>query len=347
MNKPIAIFSNDWHLKKENKEEIIDLVTQKCKLAKELGVKYLICLGDIFDSRVAQREEVLNAFGTILDTIKSHELELWALSGNHDKCVYSGYSSFLDPFKDHPNFNLGIVSSEIRFNKEGIFLYLLPFFQEEMWIEEFEKLKKTISLEAEKHILCTHIAVTGSRNNDGTTVSSILSTKLFKDFYKVFSGHYHNSEKVGSNFYHLPSIQQNNFGENADKGFTVLYSDGSHELVKSKFKEYIKVKIDLDSINKEELALLKKKYKGVDSNIRFEFVGSDSVLKSLKKEDFTSLGIDVKTKSKEIEDSLIYSETEEVKEHTSSSIKEEFEVFCKKEELSFEQGIKYLNIKLK
>ena len=35
MNQPLAVFSNDWHLKKENKDQIIDLVTQKCKLSNK------------------------------------------------------------------------------------------------------------------------------------------------------------------------------------------------------------------------------------------------------------------------------------------------------------------------
>ena len=43
-------------------------------------------------------------------------------------------------------------------------------------------------------ILLTHIAVTGSKNNDGTLVSSKLSTKLFKNFYKVLSGQYHDKQ---------------------------------------------------------------------------------------------------------------------------------------------------------
>jgi len=349
MNIPEAliVFSNDWHLKKENIDEITDLVRQQCILAKELNAKYLACLGDIFDSRVAQRQEVLDAFSEILDMIKEYDIELWAIPGNHDKTVYTSYKSFLTAYKYHPNFKLIIIAGSLPFVKEGISLHFLPFFKEEMWVEEYNAFAGYIgNMDEAKHILCTHIAVTGSRNNDGTMVTSTLSSKLFKDFYKVFSGHYHDQQKIGENFYHLPSIQQNNFGENSDKGFTVLYSDGSHQLFRSKFKEFIKVKIDLEQLEDGELTLLAKKYQNSSDNIRFEITGPENSLKSLCKEDFTSIGIDIKTKCKEIEDDIIFAESEDIKEHTKDSIKEEFSEFCVKENLNHAQGFKYLIKKL-
>jgi len=348
--KALIVQSTDWHLKKENIDQIKDLVLQQCELALELEAEYLVCLGDIFDSRIAQREDVLSAFGDILDMIDSYGLKLWAIPGNHDKTVYSSIKSFLDPFKGRDYFKLVDKIARLPFIEEQIQLNFIPFFSDEVWLGHFDLLKTTPQLpvlKGCKEILLTHIAVTGSRNNDGTMISSSLSPGIFKDFFKVFSGHYHDQQKIGSNFYHIPSIQQNNFGENVDKGFTVLYADGSHELVKSKFKEFVKVQIDLDTINSDELLTLKKKYKGSESNVRFEFKGSENVLKSLKKEDFTSLGIDVKTKNKEIEDDIIFSESAEVVEHTGDSIIEEFKKCCEKENWNVEQGLKYLNKKLK
>ena len=348
MNKQaLAVFSTDLHLKTQNIDQIIDLVTQQCELAKSTGAKYLICLGDVFDSRIAQREDILTAFGKILDIIKSYDLKMWLIPGNHDKTDYVSSNSFLSPFSTHPCLTLVHLSGSIPFLDSKIRLGFIPFFKEEVWLQQFEEYCDYLGLEdldpEIKIILCTHIAVTGSQNNDGKPASSILSTKLFKPFFKVFSGHYHDQQKIGSNFYHLPSIQQNNFGENTDKGFTILYSDGSHELVKSKFREYHKVEIDLDNITGSELNVLRQQYSEVKDNIRFEFKGSEKVLKSLRKEDFTSLGIDVKTKVKEIESDIEYADSTEVIEHTKESIREEFEKFCKQESLNWEEGLKFLN----
>lgn len=349
--QPLVIFSTDWHLKKENIDQIIDLVIQQCELAKSLGVHYIACLGDILDSRIAQRQDVLTAFGEILDFVDSYGLEFWAIPGNHDKTIYESSDSFLDPYNGRRNFRLIEMYGSLPFPEHKLFLEFLPFFSEEEYTKQFHEFYEYIGFKNNsqsdgKHILCTHIAVTGSRNNDGTMISSVLSSGMFKDFFKVFSGHYHDQQKIGANFHHLPSIQQNNFGENAEKGFTVLYSDGNHSLVKSKFKEFIQIKIDLDEITTDEIESLRRKYKNSDDNIRFEFKGSETLLKSLRKEDFTSLGISVQTKNREIEDDILYSESVEVVEHTASSIKEEFSKFCEKEKLSVEQGLKFLNKKI-
>ena len=64
--KVAAVVSTDWHLKRENVEEIIDLVNQQCELAVKLGVETLFCLGDIFDSRKSQELVVLTAFKDFL-----------------------------------------------------------------------------------------------------------------------------------------------------------------------------------------------------------------------------------------------------------------------------------------
>lgn len=347
--KPLVIFSTDWHLKPENIPAITDLVKQKCELAKRLGVNQLICLGDIFDSRISQREEVLTAFERILDIIGSHELKMTIIPGNHDKTIYSSVDSFLAPYRHHPAIWLIDRMGGIPFIEHGLHINFLPFFEESTWINKFKELCEYIGEDIVngKRILCTHIAVTGSRNNDGSLVSSTLSSSMFKDFYKVFSGHYHDQQKIGSNFYHIPSIQQNNFGENPDKGFTVLYSDGSHDLVDSNFRQYLKVVIDLDEKSIAELDTFKKFYANRDANVRFEVTGSENVLKSLHKEDFTILGIDLKTKSKEIEGDIKYAAEAEVKEHTASTIKEEFAIFCEENKLDLETGLKYLNQILK
>jgi len=124
--KALIIQSTDWHLKKENIDQIKDLVMQQCELALELEVTRLVCLGDIFDSRIAQREDVLSAFGEILDTINSYGLELWAIPGNHDKTVYSSHKSFLDPFKGRDYFKLIDKVARLPFLEEQVQLSFVP-----------------------------------------------------------------------------------------------------------------------------------------------------------------------------------------------------------------------------
>lgn len=349
IKKPLIIFSTDWHIVESNIEMILDLFDQQCQIALEKKINIVACLGDVFTSRIAQKEVVLNAFSAIVDKVHQYGLELWIIPGNHDKTNYGGVNSFLSPYKGRPGLKLIEMAGSIPFPEYNLSVDFLPFFKEDIWLENFAAFEDhTGDIPAEyKRILCTHIAVTGSRNNDGSMVSSKLSTKLFDNYFKVFSGHYHDMQTIGKNFYHIPSIQQNNFGEDADKGFTILYSDGSHELIKSKFKEYVKIQIDLDEVNVKDISQFKQRYANSDKNIRFELKGSENLLKSIKKEDFTALGIDIKTKVKEIENDIVFSESTEVVEHTQSTIIDEFVKFCEQENLNVEIGLKFLNKKFK
>src|SRR5690606_13354795 len=101
--KVVAVVATDWHLKRDNIDEIKDLVVQKCKLADELGTDLLICLGDVFDSRKSQELSVLSAFNDILDIILRENKKMIVVPGNHDKVNYSSIQSFLDPFTYNPS----------------------------------------------------------------------------------------------------------------------------------------------------------------------------------------------------------------------------------------------------
>lgn len=333
--KIIGVLSTDWHLKESNIESIKDLIIQKCELAKSLSTENLLCLGDVFDSRKSQTISVLNAFGDILDTIERYGLVLYVIPGNHDKSNYSSFESFLDPFAHHPAIRL--IRGSFRMLGRVV---MIPYFNDDMWVEEYSDIAKI-----DGQILLSHQAFTGSRNNDGSEVLSKISTTMFSNFNLVLFGHYHDQQQLAPNCYHIPSIQQNNYGENTDKGFTVLYDDFTFELVKSKFKEYKKVVVDLDKTSKKELdTLIKENSMSEDCHVRFELVGDESKIKSISKEIFVNNGIDLKTKIKEIEDNIQYEE--EIKEYTVDSIFTEFELFCEEKGKDYKKGVSYLKEKL-
>lgn len=341
MKKPEFIISTDWHITERNKEAIKDLVRQKCELAIKEGVSTLICLGDVFDSRKAQPLSVLTAFGEILDMINEYGLTLLVISGNHDKSDYEAYESYLDSFKHHPTLEL-FWSYGYR-QTSTLELHFFPFFSENKWVENYNEdggdyIKKPDKI----NILLSHIAVNGSTNNDGSKVESSIKPSMFKGYYKVFLGHYHEMQQISSNIYHLPSIQANNYGENNEKGFTILYSDGSHELVKSKFKEYEVVEIDLDIVSKEDLEEVTKTFANNDDlNVRFKFVGDKSKLEGVNIDKYTAMGIDVKKVEKDIQNTEIDFKELNIT-YTDSDILNEFASFCEETHKDYKKGIKYL-----
>jgi len=347
--KALAVSSTDWHLKEENIDQIKDLVRQQCALSHSLNVKVNFILGDIFHQRTGLQEAVLTAFSEILAIFHEAKIQVIAIPGNHDKQDYSSFDSFLESFKFHPGFLYVSRHGGLPMSEDGVYFHFLPFLKPTLWLQSLQDALEYIRPTMDgtmKHVLLSHTAVNGSVNNDGSKVDCNISVGDFKDFDLVLLGHYHNAQQVGKNVFHIPSIQQNNFGENTDKGFTVIYDDCSFELVKSKFKEYVKYSIDFDNLTKADLESLVKEHANANQFVRFEFTGASEKVKSINKEELSALGIDVKIKVKEIEDTIQYADAE-IKEYTKTSIVTEFADFCEEKGKNFEEGLPYLTNKLK
>ena len=197
---------------------------------------------------------------------------------------------------------------------------------------------------SKKNILLTHTAFSNSINNDGSRVTnSSINYALLKDWDLVLSGHYHDYQQPFKNTYHIPSIRQKNFGEDINKGFTLVHPDLSLEVRKAIFPEYRTHKVNLSTTSvaqvKSELESLQEDY----SNIRLIVEGPTELVQSFNSQEFEQLGIKVKKNNPEVEASLDYVQSSgEIEELTSDKILELFQEFCEREELSFEEGIKYL-----
>ena len=96
MRKPLTLFSTDWHIDKDNIEEIKSLIIQKLELAKSLNINKVFGLGDFFESRKSQPLQNLKGFGEILQLFEKYGVELIAIPGNHDKLNYLSEDSYLD-----------------------------------------------------------------------------------------------------------------------------------------------------------------------------------------------------------------------------------------------------------
>lgn len=340
--KVIVIVSTDKHLQLSNTDAIVDLCKQEIDLCRQTECSQVLWLGDIFDSRTSQRQELLTTLDKILTQYSDNGITLTCIVGNHDKTDYNKSESFLTAYKHYPNFNL---IEEPTIKRFGEFNFaLLPFFSDEIWMSKWFSLRDQLKqLDNSKTFVCSHIAVQGSRNNDGTTIESAITPSLFEEYFKVLLGHYHNQQKIGKNVYHLPSTQQNNFGEDADKGFVVVYDDGSHELIKSKFKEFKTVSIDVEKISKKDLNKLIVDNTNQEGEIRFELKGSRTSLDAFKASSFIEKGISIVKRVAELEDVDEVTFAQEVVELSGENVKEKFSSFCKEKKYKEKDGIVYLN----
>lgn len=344
MKRPLYIVSGDWHIDRSNTEQIIDLARQQVDYCVKNKIKNIIFVGDMFKQRKSQELIVLNTLLYILDLFKQNGITMYAIGGNHDKVNLSSADSYLDPFLSHESLFLCREATYFDFGFPNISLVvLIPFFEEELFIQKLNSLE--LPEDAKDVVLMMHQGVTGTKNNDGSEVNNSINQGLFKRFKKVFSGHYHNRSVVGKVNY-IGSIAQNNFGEDIDKGFCVVYDDLSHEYIQTKFKKFLKHSVIVTGKSASEIEQEIMSLNDVNSNVRVEVVGDKSVLDSIQIDKLRSTGIDVRKKDQDIDLSIGMAMNDEVIEFDNEGIMVEFVKFCNENNLDNKIGMKYLKKKL-
>lgn len=339
-NNPVLCIFTDLHLKISDKRETILSYMQQCiDLCRENDLKDVFCLGDVFDSRISQRQDVLNTWDKILDLFCEYEITLHVIRGNHDSTDYRSSESFLTPYKHYPFFHLIDDIDVVEIN--DIIYACIAFYEDDLWLKRFEVLKSQLpSKNAKKTVLLSHIAVTGSINNDGAKVESSIKPSMFRAFNRTFLGHYHNWQEVNDNIVHLGSIQQNDFGEDENKGFWLITKDLDYDLIPLQgCQNYRKIKINLNETSQKQAISIIEKFKAENegNRLRIELLGDSASIKAFDGTEFKKQGIDIRKKFAEVD----YKDTEEseVKSASVEEVKEKFKEFCNENDYEYEEGI--------
>lgn len=334
MAKNIAIISTDHHLSESNAALVKKLLLEELEVAKSNQITTHIWLGDVFDNRVAQREECLTTLNSVLEKYDKKGHEVICIPGNHDKTSYKSRTSFLVPFKYHPSFTLIEEITEMKI--AGISCYFLPFFTDDLILDSL----KSITDSRMKPVLFGHFAVTGSKNANGTIVESKLKQSDFDMFKRVYLGHYHDYQRVCPNIFHLGSLQQNNFGEDEKKGFWLFDADLNTTFIKNKRGQtFRKLTLDLDEKSEHSIEIAIKAFKRENpfSRLRVEVWGKPESVSAFDGVEFQKLGIDIKKKNKSIEVTNDYYHAC-IKVLDKPAIEEKFTEFCEKNEYKEEEG---------
>lgn len=326
MRKAVAILVNDVHLDKSNGELVRDIFHQLQTLAKKECVEDIIIGGDVFTNRSGQPLTCLTTWKDIVDDMYEKEIRLHIIPGNHDKTDADDERSYLDIYS-HCNLYRNAQIVKIR----GVEFVMVPYFKDEKWLSEWQEVDTQRSGNCPA-ILITHIGFDGVHNNDGSVVSSEIKPSMFQDYSKVLIGHYHNASQLGKNVFYTGSAYQNDFGENiTDKGFTVIYNDGSIKFVASHFPKYIKQIIAAD--DKESLQNLLENYDGETyDHIRFVFVGKKTDCQKINIAEIQGkYGIDCKFQCNEEKEAIEISESDSVLCYDKKAVMKDFFKFCSDE----------------
>jgi exonuclease SbcD len=339
---PIAVLLTDSHLHKDNISQVEDIWEQAIALCRKLKVNRILHGGDMVTARQAQPLSVLESMLRTRARLLEEGLELDAIEGNHDRSNLEaefGYPSVFatDNFRIHP------ASTTLDF--DDVIIHMLSYFPENgSYCERLENLNKSVK-KKKFNILVTHVGVNGGLSHESASSNKEVPTSIFSKFDTVLIGHYHNQCQIdGTEIYYVGSTHQSNFGEDSNKGFTILYSDGSHEFVKSKFQEFRTMQIDADEIDTKFLKKLKKDIDSSGDKVRVVIVGDDSKLKTVDKKAFVEAGVSkikLRSDNAEFEDKAAPTVTEYVS-FTKKEIVQEYKKFSVANEFDSELGLEYL-----
>lgn len=328
----LGLFITDIHLSKDNGELIKSLFKQVIFVCRERRIKRIFCGGDVFTNRVGQPLSCLDDFKEIIESLTKEKIDFFTIPGNHDKTDPESKKSYLDHFYS-PNYFLSREAEVNMFSgySPNVYVAMIPYFPDEQWMKEYEKIckaeKELLRPNAVK-ILITHSGFDGVINNDGSKVESIIKPSLFKNWTKVLIGHYHNAFKLADNVIYPGAICQKDYGETyADKGATIIYTDGSLEHVALDFPRYVKETLDVND-NEGLRRLLQKYEKNDKDHIRFIFTGNKCDATKIDAAELSKRGIEAKFKANETEEAISESEGDTVISYDKKSIQRDFVKFC-------------------
>lgn len=236
---PVALLLNDIHVSKDNIPEFQKNWDEALAICDQYQISDIIIGGDLWLSRSAQTLSVLMAVRQAIIKATKAGIALTIAEGNHCKVDQESILGYSHLFSEYPNVYVVDDYTVIDLG-DKVSLYVMSYFPENGSF--IERLQDIIANDFEPwrhNILYIHEGINGAL---ATPNDKELPTSIFKDFNQVLVGHYHNRCVVaGTNIEYIGSSRQHNFGEDEDKGYTILYSDGSYEFVKNQVNVRYKV----------------------------------------------------------------------------------------------------------
>lgn len=264
---PLYLLITDTHLNEFNIDFIEEFIREAVSLCKKYKINKIKHIGDFLDSRKSQTIEVLLSLKKILIFLESENIELEGIVGNHDRAVSDkdSYLSIFDRYK-------GITFYEDLFIQElpNLNICYLPY-NDSKFKFYYQKIIDTV-FNSNRNILLAHQEYTK------------IPVEVQSKFDLILMGHMHEKEEISKKIQYIGSAYQQNFAEDDQKGFTLLYDDLSLELIKSKFPKFLIETIDLNTFEEHKIIdyLLKVKEKNKGNFIRVVFKGFNKDITHLK-----------------------------------------------------------------
>ena len=162
---------------------------------EQYGITTVIHMGDAFDSRKSIDYQSFEwAKRVVFEPLSKYDVHM--ITGNHD-CYYKNTNNVNSPnllLQSYPNVKTYSSPTEIKVG--NLNMLLLPWICMENEEQSLKAIKNTKS-----KIAMGHLELQGFHVNRSVVMEHGLEANIFKNFTKVFSGHYHTRSDNGTVFY--------------------------------------------------------------------------------------------------------------------------------------------------
>jgi DNA repair exonuclease SbcCD nuclease subunit len=183
---------------------------------EQYGITTVIHMGDAFDSRKSIDYQSFEwAKRVVFEPLSKYDVHL--ITGNHD-CYYKNTNNVNSPnllLQSYPNVKTYSSPTEIKVG--NLNLLLIPWICMENEEQSLKAIKNTKS-----KIAMGHLELQGFNVNRSVVMEHGLEANIFKNFTKVFSGHYHTRSDNGTVFYLGNPYEMFWNDVNDPRGFTIF-----------------------------------------------------------------------------------------------------------------------------
>lgn len=341
MKLPITLLVNDLHIEKNSIPEFEKNWDEVLAVCKQHKIEEIVIGGDLWTASASQPLSVLMAAQRAMIKAKNENLVITIANGNHCKVDAESVDGYSSIFKNYSHITVVDTYMILRWEECDVTLVVMSYFPENgSFIDKLNEVKETVAnfIPLSDIILYIHEGVHGALGD--FEIPKELPQDIFTGFRKVLAGHYHNRTKIkGTNIEYIGASRQMNFGEDEEKGYTILYDDGSYEFVKNQVNtRYKTISLTLSQLNDQDYELSDTdKYK-----YRLKLKCDSADVKNINKNDLLALGFSkIEFETEKVVAADIHS-TNITKKYDKNGIRAEYVSFCTDNGIDSKLGLKYL-----
>lgn len=231
----------------------------------ETGIQHIIHAGDVFDNRYKIDVDTLRQVNEFFfDELVNNSIEMDVVVGNHDMYYAESMKSLaikemLGSYADYVN----IYDKPTMMQYDKVPLMYIPWLCQETREATTEMIARSVNSQT---VGFGHLQLVGYKQYSTSVATKGDDPVSFKDFRKVYTGHFHHPNESG-NIAYLGSVSQHTWADEPDtKGFHIFdHTTGDMQFIANKFPLFKNIdKSEIDGIG---VANLKELYLRVRYNI--------------------------------------------------------------------------------